>query len=187
MWVRVAAPRLDLGPFLPLNLAPVFHKNDDKKQTKYYDVTEYWDLLYFLFQCSVTVDFLFLLLFSWHLSHCVPCNAFGEQREIYEWIRLFREVLFLCQGGAYFWSGGRSFHFRRALFGPWEKHSKIQGGLSPSEQKMHSKTLGRPQGKRSIDKIMKDTSFIVIETTVLLSKNWQCYHLSIRGRLHHKE
>ena len=41
MWVRVAAPRLDLGPFLLLNLAPVFHKNDDKKQTKYYDVTEY--------------------------------------------------------------------------------------------------------------------------------------------------
>ena len=25
---------------------------------------------------------------------------------------------------------------------------------------------------------MKDTSFIVIETTVLLSSNWQCYHLS---------
>ena len=25
---------------------------------------------------------------------------------------------------------------------------------------------------------MKDTSFIVIETTVLLSTNWQCYHLS---------
>ena len=22
-------------------------------------------------------------------SHCVPCNTFGEQREIYEWIRLF--------------------------------------------------------------------------------------------------
>ena len=41
MWVRVAAPRLDLGPFLLINLAPVFHKNDDKKQTKYYDVTEY--------------------------------------------------------------------------------------------------------------------------------------------------
>ena len=55
---------------------------------------------------------------SQDLSHCVPCNTFGEQREIYEWIRLFREVLFLCQGGAYFWSGGRSFHFRGALFGP---------------------------------------------------------------------
>ena len=50
--------------------------------------------------------------------HCVPCNTFGEQREIYEWIRLFREALFLRQGGAYFWSGGRSFHFRGALFGP---------------------------------------------------------------------
>ena len=22
-------------------------------------------------------------------AHCVPCNTFGEQREIYEWIRLF--------------------------------------------------------------------------------------------------
>ena len=43
---------------------------------------------------------------------------------------------------------------------------------------MHSKTLGRPQGKRSIDKIMKDTSFIVIETTILLYIFWQCYHLS---------
>ena len=28
------------------------------------------------------------LLFTYH-SHCAPCNTFGEQREIYEWIGLF--------------------------------------------------------------------------------------------------
>ena len=81
----------------------------------------------FVFESYLKGDTLLILFKCYHQrpkkselsgSHCVPCNAFGEQREIYEWIRLFREVLFLCQGGAYFWSGGRSFHFRRALFGP---------------------------------------------------------------------
>ena len=72
-------------------------------------------------------------------AHCVPCNTFGEQREIYGWIRLFRGALFFYQGGAFFFSsGGRCFYFKGALFGPWKKHSKIQGGLSPPEQKMHS-------------------------------------------------
>ena len=39
-------------------------------------------------------------------SHCAPCNTFGEQREIYEWIGLFRGALFFLQGGAFIYSGG---------------------------------------------------------------------------------
>ena len=35
-----------------------------------------------------------------------PCKTFGEQREIYEWIGLFRGALFFLQGGAFFYSGG---------------------------------------------------------------------------------
>ena len=74
-------------------------------------------------------------------------------------------------GGAFFSSGRRFYLLRGALFRPWKKHSKIQRGLTLPEQKMRSKTVRRCRGKRSIDKRMKDTSFIVIETTVLLSTN----------------
>ena len=89
-------------------------------------------------------------------------------------------------------SGGRFFSFRGALlftqggtFWALKKAQQNSGGLKPLWTKMNSKALGRLRGKRSIDKRMKDTFFIVIETTVLLSKNLQNgYHLSIRGRLH---
>ena len=39
-------------------------------------------------------------------AHRALCNAFGEQREIYEWIGLFRGALFFLQGGAFIYSGG---------------------------------------------------------------------------------
>jgi len=48
-------------------------------------------------------------------SHCVPCNTFGEQREIYEWIRLFFKP-------------------------PWKQKSKICLLHSKTERRIHSKT-----------------------------------------------
>ena len=103
------------------------------------------------------------------MAHRAPCNTFGEQREIYEWIGLFRGALFFLQGGAIFPSGGRFYLLRGALFGPWKKHSKIQGGLSPPEQKCTARHLEDVEAKEVLIKSMKDTSFIVIETTVLYS------------------
>ena len=49
------------------------------------------------------------------ISHCVPCNTFGEQREIYEWIRLFFKP-------------------------PWKQKSKICLLHSKTERRIHSKT-----------------------------------------------
>ena len=48
------------------------------------------------------------------LSHCAPCNTFGEQREIYEWIGLFRGALFFLQGGAFFYSGRHFLGFEKS-------------------------------------------------------------------------
>ena len=41
-------------------------------------------------------------------AHCVPCNFFGGQREIYLWIGLFRAALFFLQRGAFSVRGKRS-------------------------------------------------------------------------------
>ena len=49
------------------------------------------------------------------MPHCVPCNTFGEQREIYEWIRLFFKP-------------------------PWKQKSKICLLHSKTERRIHSKT-----------------------------------------------
>ena len=66
----------------------------------------------------------------------------GEQREIYEWIGLFRAALFFFRG---------FFFFRRALF-------FIKGALS-GPWKRHSQSLRRLWGKKiGIDKSVKDTS-----------------------------
>ena len=48
-------------------------------------------------------------------SHCAPCNTFGEQREIYEWIGLFFKP-------------------------PWKQKSKICLLHSKTERRIHSKT-----------------------------------------------
>ena len=58
---------------------------------------------------------------------CVPCNTFGEQREIYEWIGLFRGALFFFQGGAFFLSGGRCFYFRGHFLGLEKSTAKFRG------------------------------------------------------------
>ena len=55
------------------------------------------------------------ILNSRYRAHCVPCNTFGEQREIYEWIRLFFKP-------------------------PWKQKSKICLLHSKTERRIHSKT-----------------------------------------------
>ena len=62
----------------------------------------------------------------------------------------FQGGAFFYHGGAFFFVRGALFLFQGALFGPLKKHSKIQGGLSPPDKKMRSKTLRRNRGKRSI-------------------------------------
>ena len=84
---------------------------------------------------------LFIIL---HPAHCVPCNTFGEQREIYEWIRLFfkppwKQKSKICLLHS---KTERRIHPKTAIF-----NRPIQGGLA------HQKCYARVQPRHSVSGI----------------------------------
>ena len=100
------------------------------------------------------------LCYRTHWTHCFPCNTFGEQREIYEWIGLFlsppeNKICLLHS------KTECPIHSKTAFF-----NRPIQGGLA------HQKCYARVQPGHSVRRksvVTQSSSLLVVFVSLVAS------------------
>ena len=108
-------------------------------------------------------------------AHCVPCNTFGEQREIYGWIRLFfkppwKQKSKICLLHS---KTERRIHSKTAIF-----NRPIQGGLA------HHKCYARVQPGHSVPSLKTSNFYFAFNLVWALLYQDKKFHLNFREILY---